>query len=134
MQCFKSLLVRFPRNRCRVLDRNPHGYIPQLFQSYNVAPSHGFSRSYTTPNRETLDERPVETADLTEDLSPPISSRPSSIKKLNQALARRKAPELVEEDLEEQFVRGMIIETGAAGSQKMLKKPFTFRKWSRWTR
>ncbi|GHJ84334.1 hypothetical protein NliqN6_0736 [Naganishia liquefaciens] len=35
-----------------------------------------------------------------------ITPRPFTIKSINKALAKRKAPELVEEDLEEQFVRG----------------------------
>lgn len=101
-------------------------YIPLLSQSYNVVAFQELSRNYTTPNREALDECLADTAGHTENSSPQFPSRPSSIKKLNQALARRKAPELVEEDLEEQFVRGMIIETDATYSQKMLNKAFCF--------
>lgn len=126
MQSFRSLLIRFPRNRCRALDHKPHVYIPLLSQSYNVVAFQELSRNYTTPNREALDECLADTAGHTENSSPQFPSRPSSIKKLNQALARRKAPELVEEDLEEQFVRGMIIETDATYSQKMLNKAFCF--------
>lgn len=33
----------------------------------------------------------------------------TSIKKINKALSRRQVPELVEEELEEQFVRGAVL-------------------------
>jgi hypothetical protein len=71
-------------------------------------------RGYTTSNAPRLDE-PIEAAvDSVEEDSPKSTPRPSSIKKLNQALARRKIPELVEEELEEQFVRGMVTSVAEA--------------------
>lgn len=52
-------------------------------------------------------DRPYdEEASSTEKSSPQLPSRPTSIKRLNQALAKRQIPELVEGDIEEQFVRG----------------------------
>lgn len=114
MQSLRSLLIRFPRNRCRALSTNQQGYPPSLsvFSTY-VTPCK-FSRGYAASNAPRLDEPVEEAVDSVEEDSPRSPSRLSSIKKLNQALARRKIPELVEEELEEQFVRGIITSVADA--------------------
>lgn len=107
MQTLRTILLRFPRNRCRALytDQQTYGLSLSLLQTPFVP--FGSARRHATSNAPRLDEHSRESVSAVEESQPRAPSRPSSIKKLNQALARRKTPELVEADLEEQFVRGM---------------------------
>jgi hypothetical protein len=114
MQSLRSLLVRFPRNRCRALHTDQQGYTASISLLPTSIALYRSSRGYTTSNATRMDEPKEEVAESVNEESPRSPSRPSSIKKLNQALARRKIPELIEEELEEQFVRGMFASVAEA--------------------
>lgn len=112
MQTSVARLLRFPRNRTRALHlahSAPCGFssiLPlPIFQTSKSAPR--LDRTYVS-DRASPGPQETFSGDAAAHLEGKTESRlrPSSIKSINKALAKRKAPELVEEDLVEQFVRG----------------------------
>ena len=136
MQTAVARLLRFPRSRTRAL----HSVSPPQCGMHLTIIAAIF-RTKLAPRSERTYATTKASSDFqstsSDDAAPNpegkpesrITPRPFTIKSINKALAKRKAPELVEEDLEEQFVRGMKASCSLSWYTYV-----SCRQWSGWTR